>query len=243
VSLYYLPGGVLEYRWKGGTWTRLALDHTRTQTRLRDVPQGPQVAPLHGFPQQGAWTLDLRVVSGMVELAGIEHRTGLPGIRIHNLGAGGSNARQWSEVDAHAWAQGFSALACDTALVLLGTNDQKHITHAVHQQSLRLLVGMLKQATPAIDIGLCTSPESGDIRDQRIERPMRLYAMAARALAREQALAYVDLQAAFGSPDRYRYGGAQPLLDASLIHPNEHGSRVLKAVYLQLFESLGDGSI
>src|ERR1700754_317857 len=225
---------MIEYRWNGGTWCRLALSAAGNR-------HGCHVAALQGYAPVGAWTLDLRVVSGMVELAGIEHRSGQPGIRMHNLGAGGSGVRHWSDVDARAWARAFEAFGCDTVLALFGTNDQKHITPDAHRQGLRDWIGTLRRAAPDADIALVTSPESGDSSAPRPTRPMRLYSSAARSLAVSERLCHVDLQAAFGELAAYRTGATQPLLDASLIHPNTAGSRVLEALFLRLFEQARSG--
>jgi hypothetical protein len=230
VSLHYLPGGTIDYRWNEEPWTRLALVRTG----------GSPVAALTGFPRHGAWTLDLRVASGTVELAGIEHRSGNPGVRIHNFGAGGSTASQWNAVDPEDWQASLASFACDTFLTLFGTNDQKQITPEAHRQCLEDLVRKLRLACPDADIGLGTSPESGDTTPPRPERPMRLYRTQARSLARAAALCHIDLQPAFGSITDYRYGGKHALMDASLIHPGAGGIRVLEALYLSLLGKLDD---
>jgi hypothetical protein len=225
VNLHYLPGGTIEYRWSGGAWSRLELGSAQ-----------PRVAALRGFPRSGAWTLDLRVVSGIVELAGIEHRSGQPGIRIHNLGAGGSAAHHWSAVDASAWSQALASFGCHTLLMLFGTNDQKQLTPDAHRQSLQQLIRTIRHAAPEADLGLGTPPESGDTTAPRPSRPMHLYSAAARELAVADGLCHVDLQAAFGKVAEYRHAGSRPLLDASLIHPCPAGSQVLEKLYLRLLE-------
>jgi hypothetical protein len=230
VRLHYVRGGAIDYRWNDGAWIRLDLERAATSTLVM----------LTGFPQSGAWTLDLRVAAGVVELAGIEHRSGQPGIRIHNFGAGGSSALHWSAVDADAWSRAFASFGCDTVLTLFGTNDQKQISPDIHRRCLDDLTGRLRRAEPDVDIGLGTAPESGDTTPPRPSQPMHRYCAAARTLAVAQAFCHVDLQPAFGKVDEYRYSGVRPLLDASLIHPNVEGSRVIEALYLGLLD-LSDG--
>jgi hypothetical protein len=221
VSLHYLPGGRIDYRWNGGPWTRLELKHEAR----------PCIAALTGFPRQGGWVLELRVVSGPVELAGIDHRSGTSGIRIHNFGAGGSTARHWTDVDAATWRNAFASFGCHTVLTLFGTNDQKHLTPRVHRQCLEQLTREIRLAAPEADIGLGTSPESGDSAEPRRSRPMHLYRAQARSLAESAALCHIDLQPAFGDVAQYRYSGSRPLMDESLIHPSVEGSRVIEALY------------
>lgn len=224
VRLYYLPGGAIDYRWNEGAWMRLALDRT----------SGASPTALSGFPPKGGWTLDLRVAWGTVEMAGIEHRNDNRGIRIHNFGAGGSTALQWNAVDPAGWQAALASFGCHTILTLFGTNDQKQITPEVHGQCLEDLVGKLRLTCPGVDIGLGTSPESGDTMQPRPSRPMHLYRAQARSLAIKAALCHVDLQPAFGHVADYRCSGSHALMDASLIHPAAAGIRVIETLYLSL---------
>jgi hypothetical protein len=226
VSLHFLPGGTIDYRWSGGPWTRLELD----------PGTGPCIAALTGFPRRDGWVLELRVASGVVELAGIEHRSGTPGIRIHNLGAGGSTAHHWTQVDAAAWRNAFASLSCHTVLTLFGTNDQKHLTPDVHRQCLDQLTREIRLAAPEADIGLGTSPESGDTAEPRHTRPMHLYREQARSLAESGEFCHIDLQPVFGDVAQYRYSGGRPLMDVSLIHPSIEGSRVVQALYSSVLD-------
>ena len=222
VRLHCVAGGSIDYRWNEGPWRRL------------DQFAAGHVMELTGFPLVGAWTLDIKVASGVVELAGIEHRNDNPGIRIHNLGAGGSTALDWSSVDAATWQACIAALDLHTALTFFGTNDQKRITPQEHGSSLARLVHSLRAAAPDVDIALGTSPESGDLTEPRPGRPMRLYMAEARRLAIDQALCHIDCQPAFGDVSNYKYSGPRPLLDDSLIHPSVEGMRVIESRYLRV---------
>lgn len=224
VKLHYIPGGTIDYRWNEGAWTRLELDERA----------GAPVVALTGFPLRGGWTLDLRVASGAVELAGIAHDSGTPGIVVHNLGAGGSSAQHWHAVDADQWRAAIASFGFDTVLTLFGTNDQKLITPEDHRRCLAGLVRALRLAVPNADIALGTSPENGDTDEPRPGRPMRLYCTQARSLAIEARLCHVDLQPAFGNVADYRYGGPKPMLDRTLIHPSAPGMQAIEALYLRL---------
>jgi hypothetical protein len=222
VRLHYMPGGTIDYRWNEGPWIRL------------DLGAAGHVVALTGFPGVGAWTLDMKVASGVVELAGIEHRNNNPGIRIHNLGAGGSTALDWSSVDVATWQAAVAALDLHTALTFFGTNDQKRITPQEHRASLARLVQSLGVAAPDVDIALGTSPESGDMTEPRLGRSMRLYSNEALQLAIDHALCHIDCQPAFGDVSDYNHSGVRPLLDDSLIHPSVEGMRVIESLYLRV---------
>jgi hypothetical protein len=176
----------------------------------------------------------MKVASGVVELAGIEHRNNNPGIRIHNLGAGGSTALDWSSVDVATWQAAVAALDLHTALTFFGTNDQKRITPQEHRASLARLVQSLGVAAPDVDIALGTSPESGDMTEPRRGRSMRLYSNEALQLAIDHALCHIDCQPAFGDVSDYNHSGVRPLLDDSLIHPSVEGMRVIESLYLRV---------
>jgi GDSL-like Lipase/Acylhydrolase family len=228
VKLHAVPAGTIEYRWNEGGWVTLDLG----------AGGATPITALAGFPRHGGWTLDLRVAAGPVELAGIDHDSGCPGVRIHNLGAGGSSAQHWASVDAAAWRASIESFGFDTLMTLFGTNDQKLIEPQEHRRCLAALVHTLKRAAPEVDIALGTSPESGDRQASRLGRPMRLYRDVDRSLAIEEGLAHVDLQPLFGDVSEYRYGGPRPWLDASLIHPAVPGMRAIEMLYLCLFDRL-----
>lgn len=226
VKLFYIPGGSIEYRWDDGPWSALTL--------CGDT--APATMELAGFPLTGGWTLELRVVSGPVELAGIEHRNREAGIRIHNLGAGGSTALDWCVEDAPGWRETIRTLEPHTVMLLFGTNDQKRSSPEEHGQALRELIKSLRLALPTLDVALGTSPESGAETPPRPQRPMSLYRNEARGLAIELDACHIDLQPIFGVVDDYKYGGAAPLLDQSLIHPTDDGSRLISAHYQRLLD-------
>lgn len=226
VKLHAVPLGKIDYRWNEGAWITLDLG----------TGDATPITSLTGFPLQGGWTLDLRVVAGPVELAGIDHDSGRPGVRIHNLGAGGSSAQHWASVDAATWGASIASFGFDTLMTLFGTNDQKLIEPHEHRRCLAELIQTIKRVAPQADIALGTSPESGDDQAPRRARPMRLYRDADRSLAIEEKLAHVDLQPLFGDVDEYRYGGSRPWLDASLIHPAVAGMRAIETLYLRLFD-------
>ncbi|MDR7008843.1 GDSL-type esterase/lipase family protein [Paraburkholderia strydomiana] len=232
VKLHAVAAGKIEYRWNEGDWTMHDLGGAGATP----------VSRLAGFPLDGGWTLDLRVVAGPVELAGIVHNSGRPGVLIHNLGAGGSSAQHWASVNQSTLGSAVESFGFDTLMTLFGTNDQKLIEPHEHRRCLAALIQTLKHAAPHADIALGTSPESGDVQEPRPRRPMRLYRDADRSLAIQERLAHVDLQPLFGNLDEYRYGGSKPWLDASLIHPAVPGMRAIEKLYLSLFNPVAHRS-
>ncbi|MFJ2992906.1 SGNH/GDSL hydrolase family protein [Pandoraea sp. NPDC087047] len=219
VVLHAFAGGAINYRWNGGPWHGLTLGGMPGQSRYA----------LLDFPVEGAWELDIAVAQGTVTLAGIEHRADAPGIRIHNLGAGGSSTADWlAAARSGAWFAGLHALAIDSAVLLLGTNDQRDLDAAQYRANLGEIVDRMRVQLPSLRLTLACSPENSDDAPQRRTRPMLAYQEAAAAVAARHGLAMVDLQPVFGDVADYGHHGTRPLLDASRLHPNAAGGAVLR---------------
>ena len=218
VVLHAFAGGAINYRWNAGRWHGLTLGGS----------PGPSRYTLQDFPTEGAWELDIAVAQGMVTLAGIEHRALSSGIRIHNLGAGGSSTADWLKAArVGAWFAGLHTLTVDAAVLLLGTNDQRDLSAAQYRANLDEIVDRLLTQLPSLRLTLACSPENSDHAPQRRTRPMVAYQEAAAEVAARHGLATVDLQSVFGDVADYRHDGAHPRLDASRLHPNAAGSAVL----------------
>ncbi|MFK0378649.1 SGNH/GDSL hydrolase family protein [Pandoraea sp. NPDC090278] len=234
VVLHAFVGGAINYRWNGGPWHGLTLGGIAGQARYG----------LTDFPTHGAWELDIAVAQGTVTLSGIEHRAevpGKPGIRVHNLGAGGSTTADWlAAMRSGAWFAGAHSLGLDAAILLLGTNDQRDFDARVYGQNLDAIVDRLRSQFPSLHLVLACSPENSGNEPQRRERPMTAYQDAAAKVAARHELAIVDLQAAFGDVADYGLEGTRPLLDASRIHPNAAGSAVLRACMMDACLALID---
>ncbi|VVE40849.1 SGNH/GDSL hydrolase family protein [Pandoraea anhela] len=221
VVLHAFAGGAINYRWNGGRWHGLTLGGGSGQSRYA----------LQEFPETGTWELDIAVAQGRVTLAGIEHRAdvaGMPGVRLHNLGAGGSTTADWlGAMRSGGWFAGIHSLGIDAAVLLLGTNDQRDIEPAAYRTNLAEIVERLRNQLPSLKLTLACSPENCGDEPQRRTRPMAAYQDAAASIAARYGLPVVDLQSAFGDVARYRHDGPAPLLDASRLHPNVAGSAVL----------------
>lgn len=218
VVLHAMTGGAINYRWNGGPWHGLTLSGMPGQSRYA----------LQAFPEHGMWELDIAVAQGTVSLAGVEHRAASPGLRIHNLGAGGSSTADWlAAARSGAWFAGLHTLAIDSAVLLLGTNDQRDLGAADYRANLDEIVDRLLSQMPSLKLTLACSPENSDDLPQRRARPMHAYQAAAAQVASRHGLQTVDLQSVFGDVATYGHNGAHPLLDASRLHPNEAGSALL----------------
>lgn len=236
VVLHAFAGGAINYRWNGGRWHGLTLGGGAGQSRYA----------LQDFPETGAWTLDIAVAQGTVTLSGIEHRADMigmvdmvykvdvapisdtPGIRVHNLGAGGSTTADWlAAMRSASWFTGVHSLGIDAAVLLLGTNDQRDFDAATYRTHLDEIVERLRSQLPSMRLTLACSPENSGDEPQRRARPMSAYQDAAATVAARHGLSVVDLQQTFGDVAQYRHDGPNPLLDASRLHPNGLGSAVL----------------
>ncbi|ALP62830.1 SGNH/GDSL hydrolase family protein [Paraburkholderia caribensis] len=223
VALHYpVSAGVLQYRFNGGAWTQID----------QSVGSGLQVAALTGFPTTAAWTLDIEPVSGTIELYGIDHRSGAPGIVVHGLGAGGSNAFHWGSVNQAQLQAAWKALGINAFSMLLGTNDQLSYTVSGHKSSMQTVINSMRAACPTADILLATSPENSDTTPPRPSQPMALFQEVDLELAIANKCAHLNPQYYFGSSiSEYGYGTVRGWLNSSLIHPSQTGQRVLEEAF------------
>ena len=221
VALFALgtSDGVLRYRWNGGAWTDLSV-----------AGQGLLTFPLSGLPST-AWTLDLEVASGTVNLAGLDVRKAGAGIRLHKLGGTGSRAAQWAAVDGTQWQAGLAALDPRLVTVLLGTNDQACYDATAFKGYVQTMIDRIRAAVPAADILLVAPPENFAGRP----RPMSDYATALYELAQANGCAFLDLQFVFGaSLADYAAGSSRPWFDPDGIHPSAEGAVAVTDAILRL---------
>lgn len=217
VNLHYLPGagtGVIQYRWNGGSWTTLNLP----------VVSGLGASIALASVPAGAWTLDFQVVSGTVQLAGVDLQEAGPGLRIHNICNNGSSAGNWGTSGnqtelALAWGRlgqihGF--------ISMLGTNDQgQGWSYAQYFTSYSNLVATMLAASPACDRILLCPAENG----RGLPLLLSQYQLQQRLVAKANKLCQVNLQELFGDNIAdYRFSNSnRSWLQADDLHPNTTG--------------------
>lgn len=199
--------GVVRYSWDNGSAWSADLSLTET---------GPAKIALSGVPD-GTGTFRIEVVSGNVEIVGINMKSTATGVMVHKLGASGSNSTQWAAVDAAVWADLVNSLGPHLVIGLLGTNDQSgSLSPASFEEHIAELMAALKTESPAMD-RLWLSPAE-NTRANAV--PMTSYAAAARKAAVDGGFAFHDLQYDFGDDvDEYKYSSTLSLLDSSDLHP------------------------
>lgn len=224
VAHLYGSGGVVQYRFNGGSWTTITYAGT-----------GIERTVLAGVPGID-WSLEVKVVSGSVVLHGLEMRTAAThGVRVLKLGKGGTHSGTWANlVNRTAMVAGLTLLAPTAYTCMLGVNDQwlgdaVQTMPAVYKTNGAEIISRFREATPTADIMMVTSPEV------RVEGyRMTAYEDAWRALAMEQKVAHVRMGPFFGDAlDDYKNGAGRELLDPSLIHPSTAGGQALVAAFMR----------
>lgn len=224
VVLYYLgtADNVLRYRWNGGSWTTPTLSNTATL----------QTLALSSVPA-GAWTLELEVVSGTCTWYGLDVQKSADGVRVHKLGATGSQAAQWAAVGASGWQAGITALTPNLVMILHGTNDQgASRAPSLYRADIQTLITRVRAAVPSADILLIAPCEN-----QRTNSvAMADYAIQLRELAAINSTAFLDLQPFFGlQPADYAAGSSRPWFNVDTIHPEPaSGGRAIQDALMRL---------
>ena len=180
---------------------------------------GPSSVDLVGIPAT-TFTMRIKVVSGTVELGGIDFRSSVAGVRIHRLGGSGSTAAQWANAGA-PWAAQINTLAPHGLIIAHGTNDQTAGSTAAEMRGFveAIATEVLSQRT--VDVMLTTPPENN-----RTNNPIAMpeYALAHRASAYANGWAHLDYQLYFGPADNFgaAYANAnpeRPWFSSDLVHP------------------------
>lgn len=199
------PDGVVRHRADGGAWT------TRNVQGVNE-----QRAVLAGVTGS-ITTIDIEVVSGSVNLHGLNVLTAAPGVRFHKLACSGSMASQFALSDPTRWAASLAALSLKAGIVMWGTNESaSSILPPVMQTALENVLDVVKVGVNGGDMGVMIPPEN----DGTPTYPMTDYAVAASAAAEIKGAAFLDLQEWFGSTvSEYDWTSARQLLGPDGYHP------------------------
>ena len=221
-KLFYMVGtaGEFRYRFNGGAWATVTVGTSAAQ----------EVLSLAGVPAI-AWTLEVEHVSGTVTLCGADLGNANDGVRLHKLGATGSNAGNWTAVDEAQWAAGLKALSPNLVMILLATNDQP-FGSLLFRLRVQVMIDRVKAALPLADVLLIAPCENGRANTY----PMSDFAAAMYELAAQNNCAFLDLQYVFGNQfSEYASTSPRNWFNADLIHPEPStGGRVILDALVRL---------
>lgn len=202
--------GVIRYSWdEGVSWTPL---------NVQGGVGTSQTAALTGFTS-GTWTLWIEVVSGTVHLQGVNLASEASGVRVHKLGATGSQAAQWANVDGTQWQAAIGALAPDMVMVIHGRNDQANSrTPALFAAAVETIMTRVRAAVPGVDRMVVAYPEN----QAQAKVRMPSYSRVLAGLCVRHRMAFKDAQPAYGDPnnaEEYGSAGDLRLFSADNEHP------------------------
>lgn len=205
--------GSFRYSWNDGTTWQTTISYAGASGALS--------AALANTPT-GAATLILEVVSGTVQLGGVDLKSSASGVRVNKLCASGSASNSWSLAASSnsQWRSRINELGAKLHIIGLQTNDQGagFDPDAAYTTQMGNIITALRLADPYCDILLTSPPEN-----QRVANafPMSRYTAATRALANAQNCAHLDHQFNFGVlPADYAWANAaRQWMNSDLIHP------------------------
>lgn len=209
VDLFYIGSsdGVIKYRINANDWTTL---------NLNDVAVGSLgVIELTGINSSGNTVIEIEVISGTCNIAGLNFKSDSDGAVWHKLGASGSQAYGWSQVNANEWKKGIQSLDPDLVTIMFGTNDQNQSRSVeTFKNSISTIIDNVRLAKPLVDIAVIMPCEN-----LRVSNPiaMKDYTSAVYDLCKTKKVCFMDLQKAFGeNPQDYA-----DRFNADLIHPRD----------------------
>jgi hypothetical protein len=212
--------GVTRYRWNGGAWTAQNVQGAGLQFG----------SLLTGKPASGAWTLEVELVAGAWQIAGILGTNSQRGIRVSKCAGSGSRLQQWAARGAD-WRTGLARLAPDLVSFMLLTNDRSaNRTPTQFAADATTLLTNIRAAipsgpaaavgaTPAPDILLMMPPETVE-SGRTYGQPA--YMEAIYPVADQFGAAVIDFQQIFGAPGTYT-----GWLTADMRHPDVPMSRLI----------------
>ncbi|WP_421907123.1 hypothetical protein [Mameliella sp.] len=214
-DLYYpgLNAGVVRYSWDGGaTW----------EASLNLTAGGPAKVALSNVPGTSSGSLVFDVVSGTVDLSGVDLKSTADGVRFHALSAPGSNSSHWAvDVDPAEWAAtAITDMGIEAFAGILAGNDQSGgVPAATVAANAEAIMAALRAVSSTADLIWITQAELDRASAPAV--PMADYTAAARKKAVDNGWTFIDLQAAFGDDVAdYKNGSALGLLDSSGTHPS-----------------------
>lgn len=206
VKLFYVSDtGTFRYRFDALGWT--SVDTSLTT--------GLQVIEIPTVPVAG-WDFEIELVSGDIQICGISAEKINEGIRVHKLGATGSDSSLWASADDTEWSKAITELAPNLVSILLGTNDQFSLTPEEFKANMQTLISRVKTALPLADVLIIMPCENGAGNPN----PMIEYALLAYELAITNRCAFYDLQYVFGDDfSEYSSTSARNWFNVDGIHP------------------------
>ncbi|WP_436922008.1 SGNH/GDSL hydrolase family protein [Klebsiella aerogenes] len=196
---------------------------------------GMQMIPLAEMPETGSGTVTITVISGTVVLYGVRIQNETKsGVIVHKLGGSGSHTNNWVHADAERWQTAFATLNANLVTIMLGTNDQGvKMAPETFKANLLTMINRVRAASPTADILLICPAENNRPGGSAI--PMASYARQMYELAREQDVAFLNLQSSFGvKPADYAYGSSRPWMVGDGLHPDpETGGYAIAAAIIR----------
>ncbi len=194
----------------------------------------------------GATDFALHVVSGEVELFGVEFRKDQPGVIYSSLGVNGAGVTLISRVfnAAHFTAQ-LRHYRPDLVVLAYGTNESGYPDFVEQSwgNELRLAIKRIRAAVPEASILLMSPMDRGVQTDDgsihTIEAMPRMVEIEAK-VAEQEGVAFFNTFEAMGGQDTMaRWYAAEPrLVGADFIHPLPAGAKIVGEL---LYTALKDG--
>ena len=211
-DLYFIGSSTasIRYKFNSGDWTALALNS------VADGELG--ITALTGFGS-GANTLVIEVVSGTCSLCGVNWKSTANGVVFHKLGATGTRAKQWAEVNEVQWKKGLQALNPNLVTIMHGTNDQAaYLSSTVFAPNISTIIDRVRSALPLADILVVMPCENGSAAAASIS--MASYTAKVYDVCVAKKVAFMDLQKVFGETfSEYSSTSERNWFNADLIHP------------------------
>lgn len=226
-DLYWIgtADGVVEYRWNGtGAWNSLNVQG------LLDTVSWAAITT--GMPVSGAWSVEVRVVSGTVKLCGIEFKGAGNGVHFNKFGGAGASIANWAT--AGNYGDAYGRMDPNLFIIMDGTNSQPSITPASWGTQMESLIDGIRADCPLADILIMMPSEN--LRTNAV--PMSAFSDEGRRVAYEKGCGFLDHCFTFGADTSVYGASGLKWFDTDPIHCTTAGYRALASATLRTLGAL-----
>ena len=225
----------------GGTVSVATADGSQVLATVNtaSTPGGPAWQTIALPP--GTKAIDIKPVSGRVELFGESLARSQPGVLYDSLGLNGASTTVLSRgFNADVWAAELRHQAPALVVINYGTNESSFgsFVDKQYEPELRAAIGRIRNALPGVSV-LVMSPmdrgeRSGIDEINTMATIPRIVAIQKRVAAETGCAFFDTFDAMGGDGTMSRWYGAKPrLVSADLIHPTPQGALVIAQVFVK----------
>ena len=212
IDLYYKDGNaVFKYKVNGGASVTINCENSNVPKQI-NLP----------FALTTDWSIEVEVISGSLNLYGINVYQNSDGVLIHKLGNSGTTSGDWSPcVDSPEWRTQLQMIKPDAIIIQLGTNDKNlGLTPLQSTNNLNTIIDSIRLVDKIVDI-VIVAPNDDDYNSTITKEMDKILDKAYADVAYNKNVGFVSLLTLNGD---FEKANALGIFVADKIHFTSKGS-------------------